>query len=146
MAVLTSVATKVGISPALLISVCMTETNLRNVDVPNDGDSTSYGVCQVKLKTAHFMARVHKKPRISLFGSDDMRVIENNAKVAALYIKYQLDRYEGDACKAVAAYNAGRFKESSQYPGVPFNWKYVEKVEGHLGQNLGCADRSVASR
>lgn len=145
--ILTSVAAKVGISPALLIAVCTTETNLRNVDVMMDGGSPSFGICQVKLETAHFMARVHSRPNLSRYSFNDMRQIEKNAKVAALYLKYQIDRYDGDVCKAVAAYNAGRFKESSVHPGLPFNWKYLDKVSSNLDSGLDCYEApTIATR
>lgn len=134
--ILTTVAKKVGISPALLIAVCTTETNLRNIDTPNDGATTSYGVCQVKLETAQFMGKVYRKPAVASFEENDIQTIENNAKVAALYLKYQINRYDGDICKGVAAYNAGRYKESSKYPGRPFNWKYVEKVRKNIQNNF----------
>jgi soluble lytic murein transglycosylase-like protein len=147
--ILTTTAKMVGIPPGLLIAVCMTETNLQNVDVLNDGGTPSYGVCQVKLETARWMGKVHKKQYIQQFTKDDMRKIRNNAKVAALYLKYQLQRYQDDACKAVAAYNAGSFKESSKYPGIPFNWKYVKKVKDNAPQGskaqikLSCLDESA---
>jgi soluble lytic murein transglycosylase-like protein len=129
---LTQTAKMVGISPQLLIAICMAETNLRHIHTPNDGKTNSYGVCQVKLETAHFMGKVHKKPHLTRFTSDDMKDINKNMKVAALYVKYQINRYDGDLCKAVAAYNAGSFKESKKYPGKPFNWRYVEKVQKNL--------------
>ena len=138
-----TVAKTVGVSPALLVAICMTETNLRNVHVMNDGGSPSYGVCQVKLETAQFMGKVFKKKKVQAYTSEDMKKVEKNLKVAALYVKYQINRYDGDLCKAVAAYNAGSFRESSRYEGRPFNWKYVEKVRSnledeHLTAQLDC--------
>jgi soluble lytic murein transglycosylase-like protein len=129
---LTGIAKTIGISPALLIAVCTTETNLKNVITYNDGATHSYGLCQVKLETAKFMGKVHNKPHLENFTEKDMQDIKNNAKIAALYLKYQLNRYGGDYCKATAAYNAGRFKESKDYPGKPFNWKYVKKVKNNF--------------
>lgn len=149
--ILTKVAKTVGISPGLLVAVCMTETNLRNIDVMNDGGSPSYGVCQVKLETAKWMGKVHRKPAVMSFEEKDMRKVEKNAKVAALYLKYQINRYDGDYCKAVAAYNAGSFRESTKKPGLPFNWKYVEKVRNNgnerVQEKLECLEpnRQVAS-
>ena len=132
---ITQTAKIIGISPQLLIAICMTETNLKHIHTPNDGKTTSYGVCQVKLETAQFMGKVYKKPHLVVFTSEDMKDIKKNVKVAALYVKYQIERYDGDLCKAVAAYNAGRFKESTKYPGKPFNWKYVEKVQDKITDN-----------
>jgi soluble lytic murein transglycosylase-like protein len=132
---LTQTAKMVGISPQLLIAICMAETNLKHVHTPNDGPTASYGVCQVKLETAHFMGRVYRKPHLLTFTSKDMTDVQKNIKVAALYIKYQIDRYDGDLCKAVAAYNAGSFKESAKYPGKPVNWRYVKKVQDRIDNN-----------
>jgi len=133
---LTQTAKMVGVSPQLLIAICMVETDLRHINTPNDGATTSYGVCQVKLETAHFMGRVYNKPYLLNFTSKDISDLENNIKVAALYIKYQINRYNGDLCKAVAAYNAGSFKESTAYPRRPVNWRYVKKVQDRIDQKF----------
>ena len=52
-----TIAKLVGISPALLWSLCMTETRLQNVINEFDGGSPSYGVCQVKVATAQMFNR-----------------------------------------------------------------------------------------
>lgn len=145
--ILTAAAKTIGISPSLLIAVCMTETNLKHVDTPNDGKSTSYGVCQIKLETAQFMGRVHKDSKMLSFTEEDIRSINGNALAAAYYLKYQIKRYDGSFCKAVAAYNAGRFKESKRNIGKPFNMAYVEKVQNNLSDpdlSLSCEDDLVA--
>jgi len=134
--ILTEVAKTVGISSNLLIALCMAETNLKNVHTHNDGLTTSYGVCQVKLETAQFMGRVYKKRYLTDFTEEDMKDIKKNAKVAALYLKYQINRYDGDMCKAVAAYNAGSFKKSSKYTDKPFNWSYVKKVQNNIENDI----------
>lgn len=138
--ILTNAANKVGIASELLIALCMTETNLRNVDVMNDGGTPSYGVCQVKLETANWLGKVYKKDSLKKYTEEDMRDVRKNAKAAALYLKRQIDRYNGDLCKAVAAYNAGSFKESTKFSGLPFNWKYVYKVKNNLPEDfdIGC--------
>lgn len=65
-----------------------------------------------------------------------------NADIAAKYLKYQMDRYDNNWCKVTAAYNAGTFNESTKYPGLPRNVKYVRKVqkklEKHLHYKLAC--------
>lgn len=144
---LTTAAKMAGISPALLIAVCMTETNLKNVHKDKDGRTASYGVCQVKLETAHFMGKFHSRLKMKSFTDKDMKEVEKNVRVAAFYLRYQIERYDGDLCKAVAAYNAGSFKESKLYPGVPFNWKYVERVRQNISSkefanDVGCKSSS----
>ena len=144
---LTQAAKAVGISPSLLLAVCMTETNLRNIDVVNDGGTPSYGVCQVKLETAKWMGKVHNISYVANFSEKEMRDVFKNAKAAALYLKYQINRYDGDYCKAVAAYNAGSFKESTKKPGLPFNWKYLKKVRSYgdkkVESKLDCLNETV---
>lgn len=123
-----------GISPALLTAVCMTETGLRNVDSINDGPSTSYGVCQVKLETAHFMGKKLKKAYFSKLKYTDMRNPKTNILVAAFYLKYQIKRYNGNIRKAVAAYNAGSYRKGKGHQ--PFNVHYVKKVERNYSSQI----------
>jgi hypothetical protein len=99
-----SAAYAVGISPILLLSVCFTESGLRNVTVPADGSSSSIGVCQMKLETARFTSRVYKLHKVR--PSSLMKPAEN-AKFAAHYLKWQLSRYRGKENCAIEAYNRG---------------------------------------
>lgn len=122
------------VSGELLLAVCMHESNLKNVEVPHDGGSPTYGICQVKLGTAQMLGFTGN--------AKGLMVPEINAKWAAIYLKKQKERYDQDWCKAVAAYNAGRYNESKVSPGYPMNLKYVRKVqaklEDHLRHKLSC--------
>lgn len=60
---------------------------------------------------------------------------QTNAKYAAIYLKYQYDRYQ-NWCKAIAAYNAGRYNESMREPGHPRNIRYVLNVGKKLNKNF----------
>lgn len=51
---------------------------------------------------------------------------EINLTIAAYYIKYQLDRYDGNLDCAIAAYNAGSCNFNKK--GLIKNRKYVAKV------------------
>jgi soluble lytic murein transglycosylase-like protein len=62
---------------------------------------------------------------------------KTNAHFAALYLKYQYDRY-GNYCHAIAAYNAGRYNESKVLPGYPRNLKYVNSVKKISTQRFSC--------
>lgn len=107
-------------NPNLLGAVCYVESNYRNVINHNDGGSASYGICQIKLKTANWMNEKHKilgQP-VTKF---DLMNPEINALFAGLYLKYQLDRYNGDIECAISGYNAGRCIKSNQST-------YVKKV------------------
>lgn len=138
-AIILSAAKKVGVSGSLLLAICSHESNLKNVFVPHDGGSPSIGICQVKEDTAKMLgykgnAKGLMNPTI-------------NAEWAARYLKYQAERYgEHNWCKIAAAYNAGSFNESSKFPGIPRNIKYVRKVqaklEDHLYHKMSC-DRNL---
>lgn len=111
--ILTQAAKAVGVSPALLLSVCWVETNHRNVDVPHDGHSASRGICQVKDATASDM-----EPDIYPSSLSNPEV---NARVAAKYLKKQIKRYNGQIWCAVDAYNKGTMKSCDSI--------YVRKVK-----------------
>ena len=117
------------ISGALLLAICSYETNLTNVTVYHDGQSPSYGICQVKYETAQMLGFKGKAESLI-----DPTV---NAKWAAKYLKYQEDRYGSDDwCKLVASYNAGTYNESKKIPGKPRNLKYVRRVQKYLDEEL----------
>lgn len=83
-----------------------------------DGNSPSYGVCQIKLETARYLgfsgtAKQLMKP-------------ENNIFWAGKYLSMQLKRYNNDPRKAVAAYNAGTHRVDKR--GKIKNNQYVVKV------------------
>ncbi len=86
---------------------------------PHDGGRASLGVCQVQERTAREMGYTGT---LEALQSDP----EVNAFYAAKYLRYQLDTYDGDVVKAVAAYNLGHYEESA--PGIPVNASYVVKV------------------
>lgn len=121
-------AKKIGISGALLLSICTHETGLKNLVSPNDGGSHSYGVCQVKLGTAHFLGYDIK--------ANELMNPEINAEIAGAYLKYQFDRYNGNICKSVSAYNSGRYNPSPKAPGHPRNLKYLRSVQKLVGPDL----------
>ena len=121
-------AKKAKVSGALLLAICTHESGLTNTLVPHDGGSPTYGVCQVKYDTAKMLGFTGK-PK-------DLMTPEINIKWAAQYLKYQHERYDGDWCKTVAAYNAGTYNESKKAPGKPRNLKYVRNVQRKLAESL----------
>lgn len=125
--ILLSAAKSVKISGAILVAVCSHESGLNNTMTPHDGGSPSIGLCQIKHDTATMLG--YKGEPKGLMDP------ETNAKYAAIYLKYQYDRY-GDWCKAIAAYNAGRYNESQKMPGYPRNLKYVIKVSKKLDKDF----------
>lgn len=99
----------------LLAAICTVESSLRPFIKPiEDNGSLSYGMCQVKEETARFLGFASKA---SILSNPNV-----NAFYAAKYLKYQLNRYEGDWIRALAAYNAG-----SSHWHIS-NQEYVTKV------------------
>lgn len=128
-AIILAAAAKAKVSGALLLAICTYETNLTNVVIYHDGGSPSYGICQVKYKTAQMLG----------FKGKEQELVNPfvNAKFAAKYLKYQEDRYgTGSWVKVVSSYNAGSFLESKKIPGCPRNLKYVRRVQKKLTEEL----------
>lgn len=126
------------VSGSLLLAICMHETKLENVLIPYDGGSPTIGICGLKHETAKMMGYTWEP--VGLMNP------EVNAKWAAEYLKYQMNRYDQNLCKAVSAYNAGKYTESTTSPGNPKNLKYVNKVKRNLHlslqHTLNCANIS----
>jgi soluble lytic murein transglycosylase-like protein len=99
-------AKKVGVSYTLLLSICITESNLTNSTNSYDSNKGSHGICQINA--------VH---------SDDVSSLYNptvNALLAAKILKTNLDKYK-DTWVAVSAYSTGNNRW--------FNSDYVNKVK-----------------
>jgi soluble lytic murein transglycosylase-like protein len=126
--IILAAAKAANVSGSLLLAICMQETGLKNLVHLNDGTSHSYGVCQIKFSTAQAFG--YKGPEQGLM---DPKI---NAKYSAKYLKYQLDRYNGDWSRAAAAYNAGAYFESKKVKDCPKNLKYVREVASKLPYNL----------
>lgn len=113
------------VSGVLLLAICNTESGgFRHTYSANDHGSPSYGMCQLKKDTASMLG--FKGTR------EELMKPEVNATYAALYLKYQQDRYGDDWLKLASSYNAGSYVESSKFPGFPKNYKYVKLVRQYL--------------
>jgi len=112
-----------GLSPQLLGALCWVESN-HNPYVTNfdDNGAHSHGICQIKLATARSVG----------FMDNPMNLyyVRINARYAAKYLKFQLDRYGGKWIYAVAAYNAGHLYRNKK--GTIVNINYVNKVFSNL--------------
>jgi hypothetical protein len=103
----------------LLSALCFVESSHRvEVIHKDDGGAHSIGVCQIKVETARMVG----------FTGTEQELLnpKTNITYAAKYLKRQIDRYDGDLRKGVAAYNSGRYMENDS--GWPKNNKYVTKV------------------
>lgn len=131
------------VSGVLLVAICTHESGLTNTYVAHDGGSPSIGVCQVKENTARMLGFKGK--------AKDLMAPGLNAKYAAKYLKYQIDRYgEDNWCKLTAAYNAGSYNESKRVKGKPRNLKYVRLVQKKLAPDyknkLSCENTEIAEK
>jgi soluble lytic murein transglycosylase-like protein len=117
MYLISTIATKVGISATLLLSICTVETNLRNVNNTTDPHGGSFGICQLNLKTAR---SIHKYvDRLAL------QQPQVNIEIAALYLKKLNKKYKNE-WHVVAAYNAGKARIEN---GFYLNQGYVDRVK-----------------
>lgn len=100
----------------LLSSICYVETkhSVHKVHY-NDGNTHSYGICQIKLETSQGLGFKGT--------TEDLMQPETNIWYAGLYLQYQIKRYKHDIRKAVIAYNKGNAKglTYSEYQGKVFN-------------------------
>lgn len=122
-----------SVPPALLLSICSAESDFRPRTNLHDGGSASYGACQIKLGTAHMF---DKKIGPALLSENPV-----NARIAAEYIRYQMDRYPDDLECVIVAYNAGscyrdlhgRLVDKRGKPSKN-NHKYLNRVKPRLEQ------------
>ena len=113
-------AHKVGVSPALLRAVAQAESNGNQNAVSPVG---AIGVMQLMPETA-------KSLGVNPYN------VEQNILGGAKYLRYQLDRFDGNVPKALAAYNAGP-GAVEKYGGVPpykETRNYVAKVMASAGR------------
>jgi soluble lytic murein transglycosylase-like protein len=138
--VILAAAKTAGVSGSLLLAICTHESGLKNTLVENDKGSPSYGICQIKSGAAAMVG----------FKGEPAELMQPavNAKYAARYLAYQLDRYDGDNCRATAAYNAGSYKESKKHPGQAFNVAYIinvaDKTDVDLFGAFNCQNSEIA--
>jgi soluble lytic murein transglycosylase-like protein len=100
----------------LLKAVCFVESNHNlKLKAVMDGRSHSWGLCQVKLAAAKQVGFKHSE---RLLAQHDI-----NIRIAAKYLRYQLNRYRNDVKKGLTAYNRGSIVETTN-----LNNSYVRKV------------------
>jgi soluble lytic murein transglycosylase-like protein len=121
---ITAAANKYGIDPALLKGLIRQESNFNASARSGAG---AQGLTQLMPATAR---------SLGVDPSDPAQAIDGGAK----YLKQQLDRFGGDASKALAAYNAGP-GAVAKYGGVP---PYAE-TQNYVKSVLAFADQYRAS-
>jgi len=105
--------------PGLLSAVCYVESRHTVIIINRyDGDSPSYGICQLKFETAK---------QVGYTGNaDSLLSLKTNVEYAARYLAHKIELNDGDVIKGVAAYNAGTYRINSD--GVPLNMSYIRNV------------------
>jgi soluble lytic murein transglycosylase len=88
------------LDPALIAGVIYAETKFQ----PRTSSAGALGLMQLLPETAHFIARQSGGAR---FTTEDLATPAVNIAYGSWYLRYLLDRYEGNEVDAVAAYNAG---------------------------------------
>jgi|SRR5579859_2267585 len=104
-----------GLVSALCWAESAHQTQVYNAEL--DGHK-SLGVCEIKLDTARMMG----------FHGTEKQLLnpKMNIKYAAKYLKWQIERYDGDVYKGIAAYNSGTYREDKRHR--PKNRRYVARV------------------
>jgi membrane-bound lytic murein transglycosylase B len=128
---ITAAATKYGIDPALLKGLIRQESNF---DASARSGAGAQGLTQLMPGTA---------ASLGVDPADPAQAIDGGAK----YLKQQLDRFGGDASKALAAYNAGP-GAVAKYGGIPpyaETQDYVQKVLGFAAEYRGSAATATAA-
>jgi len=129
---ITAAAAKYGIDPALLKGLIRQESNF---DASARSGAGAQGLTQLMPGTASSLGVTDP--------TDPAQAIDGGAK----YLKQQLDRFGGDAAKALAAYNAGP-GAVAKYGGVPpyaETQGYVQKVLGYAAEYEGTAASAAAT-
>ncbi len=90
-----------GLDPALVAGVIYTESKFRDGQVSSAG---ALGLMQITPATAGDIAR---KSGGVLFEIEDLASPQVNISYGAYYLRYLLNRFDGDETLAIAAYNGG---------------------------------------
>jgi soluble lytic murein transglycosylase len=134
-----------NLDPALIAAVIYRESKFRDVT----SKAGAKGLMQILPSTAHFIARTSGGTE---FEQGDLANPQINISYGAWYLRYLLDRYDGNTVAAVAAYNAGhgrvdawggkeltvddiRFPETVDYTSdvIDKRREYAKEYRGELG-------------
>lgn len=126
--IITAAAKAAKVSVVLLYAICNHESNGFMYDYTlYDNGSPSYSVCQIKEASARQLGYMGEAMKLR-----DPRI---GAKYAALYLKYEQDRYGDDWVKLVSAYNSGTYIEG-KIKKCPKNLRYLKLVQQKLPEEL----------
>jgi soluble lytic murein transglycosylase len=89
-----------GLDPALIAAVIYQESKFED----RTSSAGALGMMQLLPDTAHFIAR---KTGGTQFTTEDLSTPQVNIAYGSWYLRYMIDRYDGNRTLAIAAYNAG---------------------------------------
>lgn len=120
---LSIVAARHNLDPALLEALVWQESRWRTQAVSPVG---ARGLTQLMPATAR---------ELGVDADDPLANLEGGAR----YLRQQLDAFQGDLVKALAAYNAGakRVQRAGGVPAIAETQNYVAAILGRLTANLG---------
>jgi soluble lytic murein transglycosylase len=138
-------ASEKNLDPALVAAVIYRESKFRDVT----SEAGAKGLMQILPSTAQFIAHRSGGTRFELRDLADPQI---NISYGSWYLRYLLDRYDGNVVAAVAAYNAGhervddwggsrlalediRFPETEDYTRdvMDKRGEYADKYRAELG-------------
>ena len=127
-ALVQSAASRYEVSPSLLAALARQESGWRQDAVSPKG---AIGLTQLMPGTARDLAVNARDPAANLDGG-------------ARYLRQQLDRFDGDVERALAAYNAGpgRVARAGGVPAIPETRAYVTTIIDRLGPPVELARRN----
>lgn len=126
------VAVYYGINPVIFYRLIKTESSFRSFAI---SDAQAIGLGQIKESTAFYIHKEHKKGYLFL--------PLYNLKLAAKYLVYLKDRYNGNWSLTLAAYNWGesnvnrrirkiKIEENKDYReyfnDIPETYRYISKI------------------
>ncbi|MDX1704082.1 MAG: lytic transglycosylase domain-containing protein [Altererythrobacter ishigakiensis] len=117
-ATIAEVCTRYDLSPALMEALVWQESRWRHQSISPKG---ARGLAQLMPATARYLGVDPDDPHANLEGG-------------ARYLRMQLNRFDGDLVKALAAYNAGpgRVERANGIPRIRETQHYVKSIMGRL--------------
>ena len=117
-ATIAEVCTRYDLSPALMEALVWQESRWRHQSISPKG---ARGLAQLMPATARYLGVDPDDPHANLEGG-------------ARYLRMQLNRFDGDLVKALAAYNAGpgRVERANGVPQIRETQNYVKSILGRL--------------
>ena len=128
--IINSKANKYNIEPSLVKAVIKTESNWNPSAISQKG---AMGLMQLMPFTARDM------------GVSNPFNPEENIEGGTKYLRFLLDKFDGDVSLALAAYNAGpaKIEESGGIPRIQETQKYVKKVLSIYDNSYGSRSQST---